>query len=237
MPPRSYSNSTRRRRPGPAAEVGMATSERLELGLLVGRDHVVVCAKCFAVEDPLVEVEEQRGLLGEVRVAREAPRAITPGLDRRRRQPAAHRRRRDRLDEPFAPRLGRQLVRAPARQRNVTSLGWLAGQRLDPRHHRGAETPRPSRARTVSQTSKSLFTKALAPLRRHVDTDPNAPGDVHVLRTIGRRQHDASSNYLAVRGPPRRCPFLEHGTVRWWRAELGRANDETSANRPPHRTR
>ena len=36
----------------------MATSERLELGLLVGRDHVVVCAKCLAVEDPLVEVED-----------------------------------------------------------------------------------------------------------------------------------------------------------------------------------
>ena len=215
----------------------MATSERLELGLLVGRDHVVVCAECLAVEDPLVEVENARAFAAKSGSRVEDPRAITPWLDRRRRQPAAHRRRRDRLDEPFAPRLGRQLVRAPPRQRNVTSLGWLAGQRLDPGHHRGAETPRPSRARAVLQSRKSLFTKALAPLRRHVDTHPDALG-----RCPRSAHHRPPPPRCELALPRRARPFRDDarssstarsaGESRTWKGERRDIGKPTSSPHP-----
>ena len=79
-----------------------------------------------------------------------------------------HRRRRDRLDEPFAHCLGGQLKRAPPRQRDVAPLGRLAGQGLDPRHHPTAEASRPPRSVAILQAGLPLLTEALPPLHPHV---------------------------------------------------------------------
>jgi hypothetical protein len=70
--------AARRRGQGP-----VAAAQRLQLGLLVGGDHVLVGAQAPALEAPLVEIEHRRGLGGEVGVAGKEPRAHLPGLDRR----------------------------------------------------------------------------------------------------------------------------------------------------------
>jgi hypothetical protein len=51
----------------------MATAQRLKLGLLVRRDHVVLRSERDALDDASVEVKDPGCLLGEVRVAREDP--------------------------------------------------------------------------------------------------------------------------------------------------------------------
>jgi hypothetical protein len=43
--------------PRPRSEAGVEAPERLELGLLFGRNDVVAYAERLPVEDPLVEVE------------------------------------------------------------------------------------------------------------------------------------------------------------------------------------
>ena len=64
--------------PRARTEIGMASLQRLELGLLVGRDHIVVRAERDACKDPGVEVEDARRLGGE-RVTGKDPRPIAPG--------------------------------------------------------------------------------------------------------------------------------------------------------------
>jgi hypothetical protein len=51
----------------------MAARQGLELGLLVGGDHVVVLAEGLAVKGSVVAVEHTGCLGGEVRVPREDP--------------------------------------------------------------------------------------------------------------------------------------------------------------------
>src|SRR3954454_6113274 len=63
----------------------------LDRGLGVGADHAVAGLKQLAFPAALVEVEDRAGLLQEVGVAREDPRALLPGLDRVLGQPATDR--------------------------------------------------------------------------------------------------------------------------------------------------
>jgi len=72
----------------------VAAAERLQLRLLVGANDVLVRAQPLALEHPPIEIQRAAGLLGEVRVACEQPRARLPRLDRVLVQPAPDRRRR-----------------------------------------------------------------------------------------------------------------------------------------------
>jgi len=72
----------------------VAAAERLQLGLLVGRDHQLIRAQAPSLEAPGVEVEHAACLAGKVGVAGKEPGAHLPGLDRRIMQPAPDRRRR-----------------------------------------------------------------------------------------------------------------------------------------------
>src|SRR5215211_2933920 len=63
----------------------------LDRGLGVGADHAVAGLKQLAFPAALVEVEDRAGLLKKLRVAREDPRALLPGLDRVVGQPATDR--------------------------------------------------------------------------------------------------------------------------------------------------
>src|SRR5665213_103847 len=59
----------------------MTTTPCLDRGLLVRGDHVLILGEFSAIEDPFVEVEDDAGLLREVGIAREDPRAVAPGPD------------------------------------------------------------------------------------------------------------------------------------------------------------
>jgi hypothetical protein len=103
----------------------MTAPQRLQLGLLVGADHILVIAQLTASPVPVVQVEHPGGLVLKVRVAGKDPGPVLPRLHRVRSQPAAHRRGRDHLDQSTSRDLGRQVRAGPPRQRNVEAAGGL----------------------------------------------------------------------------------------------------------------
>ena len=109
----------------------VATQQRLQLRLLVSRDHIVARVQPPTLPAALVEIERTAGLLAEVRVAREHPRAPRPRADRILGQPPPDRRPRDLADDPALDRFARELSRRPARQRPPGLGRQLARQRLD----------------------------------------------------------------------------------------------------------
>ncbi len=68
------------------------THAGLDAGLLVGADDEVVAFQALSLPFPRVEVEDVSGLGGEVRIAREDPRAVLPGADGIFGEPSPHRR-------------------------------------------------------------------------------------------------------------------------------------------------
>src|SRR5712691_5185260 len=88
---RSYSCSTSWPRPGAGGAL-VHPLARLDRGFGVGADHHVGGLEQPALPAALVEVEHPPGLLQEVRVAREDPGTLLPGLDRVLGEPAPDRR-------------------------------------------------------------------------------------------------------------------------------------------------
>jgi hypothetical protein len=107
----------------------VAASERLQLRLLVGRDHELAGMKQPPLEAAGVEVEHPAHLRLEVGVAAEDPRAHLPGLDRVPRQPAPDRRGRG-LGNPTLDHQTVKLSAGEARERDAAGGGQLAGDRL-----------------------------------------------------------------------------------------------------------
>jgi hypothetical protein len=76
----------------------VAAAAGLDGGLLVGAEDILVVAERLAGEPPLVEVEDDGCLGGEVGVAGKDPGAVLPRLDRVVLQPAPQRGGRDVVD-------------------------------------------------------------------------------------------------------------------------------------------
>lgn len=91
----------------------VASAAGLDGGLLVGGDHVLVWAQGRTFPDAGVEVQYPAGLDTEVRVPDEDPGLVLPGFGRVLGQPAAHRGRRDRIDDTGGDGLASQLRGAP----------------------------------------------------------------------------------------------------------------------------
>jgi hypothetical protein len=79
---------------------GVAAAARLDAGLLIGADDVLVLTEGPAVDDALVQVQHSGGLGPERRVTREDPGVVPPRPDGILGQPAAQRRGRNVLDQP-----------------------------------------------------------------------------------------------------------------------------------------
>ena len=118
------------RAPGARRDGLMLTSERLQLGLLVSADHVLVRAQPFALEGAGVEVQHPAGFGGEVGVAREDPRTGLPRLDRVLGQPAPDRRGR-RLGDTALDHQTVQLNPRESGERQLVGARQLARDRLD----------------------------------------------------------------------------------------------------------
>jgi hypothetical protein len=114
----------------PGGHRRMATSERLQLGLLIGADHVLIRTQPAALEHPRVEIEYPPGLFGEGGIAREDPRARLPRLDRVIVQPAPDRRR-GRVGHAALDHQPVQLSAREAPQRDAVGDRQLARERLD----------------------------------------------------------------------------------------------------------
>src|SRR5207244_7777031 len=133
---------------GPGRDRSVDARPRLDRGLLVGAEHVLVRAERLALKDPLVEIEHDAGLLGEARVAREDPAAVTPGSDRVFIEPAPDRRARDRLDDAALNHEPAQILARETRERQTKLARERAGKRLDlsddPRGEKPACVPAPA---------------------------------------------------------------------------------------------
>jgi len=102
----------------------------LDRGFRVGADDHVAGLKQLAFPAPRVQVEHRAGLLKEVRVAREDPRAVLPRADRVVGQPTSDRRRR-RVADGVLNDEAMDLRATEARQRQTVRLGRLARDCLD----------------------------------------------------------------------------------------------------------
>jgi site-specific DNA recombinase len=124
---------------------------------LVGAHDEIAGLKQLSFPAALVEIEDPAGLLGELGVAREDPRAVVPRADRVLCQPPPDRDRRDCRDDPALDRLPGQLSARPARERDAPLGRQLARQRLDLGHLRRGEKRRgrPGRGLSSSPCSPS----------------------------------------------------------------------------------
>lgn len=139
----------------------MLASERLQLSLLIGADHVLVWAQALALERAGIQIQHPAGLLGKVGVAREDPGAGLPRLDRVLMQPPPDRRGR-RLRHPALDHQAVQLNPGETRERQLVGARQLARDRLDLgdlfRGGSGAGAPRVScRSTPRSAPRRSVF--------------------------------------------------------------------------------
>src|SRR5215212_233691 len=176
----------------------MAAAARLDLGFLIGRQHVLVVAQQLALEEALVQVQNPAGLGGEVWGPREDPRVVPPRLDGILGQPAAQRRGRDRLDQPAADDLSPQLLKAPPADRNATGHWQFTGDRLDLGHDGRREHPRPARPFAIPESVHPLGGVALAPLGGGVGCDPELAGDPCIGPPAGGQQYDPGPGDLPL---------------------------------------
>ena len=119
-----------RRTARPDGQRLMPAPERLQLGLLIGADDVLVGAQALALKDTGVEVERAAGLGREVGVARGDRRARLPRLDRVVVQPAPDRCRR-RVGHAALDHQPVQLSARETAERQAARHGQLARDRLD----------------------------------------------------------------------------------------------------------
>jgi len=93
----------------PRRKARMAATARLDGGLLIARDDELVVEELPLAIDPLVEVEDDAGLLRELRVAGEDPGPVPPGTDHGVVKDASHRRGAERVGDPRSDDLRRDL--------------------------------------------------------------------------------------------------------------------------------
>ena len=191
----------------------MAPRQGLELGLLIGADHILVGAELDPAPEPLVELEHPGRLDREVRVPREDPRPVLPGLDRVLMQPPPYRRGRHRPDQPLGDRLDGQLRGAPPRQRHLPLHGRFACHCLDLGHHLRSERPRPSPTRAVFQAGQARLVEPLAPHADHIDVHVESLSDPRVLLVARGQQHDLGPDHRRERRGISAGTLLQHRTI------------------------
>jgi hypothetical protein len=108
----------------------VTTNPCLNAGLLIRTDDEVPAAQPLSFPQTRVKIQDAAGLLREVRIARENPVRITPGLDRIGVQNPPNRARTDRTLQSFR-RLFRQVRRRQSAQGQFRPANRLTGDRFD----------------------------------------------------------------------------------------------------------
>ncbi len=163
--------------------------ERLDLGLLVHAEHDGALGR---VE---IEPDDVADLLDEQRVPRELPRVLAVWLEPERLPDPVHRRL-------CQSDLGRHRARRPMRRVPRRRLERLDDHLLDLGVGDLPGLPRPW---LIGQPIQAMLAEAVAPAPRGRDVDPESLGDLGVVQTVGRGQHDprALGQRLSARTPPR----------------------------------
>jgi hypothetical protein len=179
---------------------GVAAAARLDAGLLIGGDHVLVAGERDAVPDPRVKVQDPGGLGGEVRVADEQPGPVLPGFDRVGGQDPADGGGGDRIGDAAFGHLGGQIGAAPPRQWHPGLGRQLAGQRFDLGDLDRGECRRASGPGPVGQPRHALPGVAASPQADSVDHHATTAGDLDVGVAAGGVEHDPDADDLLVGG-------------------------------------
>ena len=103
----------------------------MDAGLLVGRDHVFVCAQGLPLPGSCVEIENTACLVGKIGIPGEDPAAMLPRADGVFREPPPDGRVADRGDEAPANDLSLDLSRGEAGQGQADLARQLAGEGLN----------------------------------------------------------------------------------------------------------
>ena len=119
----------------------MAAAARLNRGLLVRGDHVVVETQALALPGAGIEVEHAPGLGGEVGIAGEDPASVGPGSDGVGGEPAPDGGAGDLGHETAADHLGSDVWHVQPGQRDAELSGQLTREGFDLDHDLGGERP------------------------------------------------------------------------------------------------
>jgi hypothetical protein len=206
-------------------QVRGATSQRLELRLLIGANHVLVVAQRLAVPQPVVQVQHPTGLDREVRVTREDPRPVLPRLDHVLTQPPPHGGGRDRLHHSACDRSGGQLSAAPPEPAALRSRPAVQAIALtSAAATAGKVRGRPLRGRSSSPASRSAA---------------NRPRHLRTVSTVTTRRSAITALLSPVRRPARSRPAAHHAAHRGsggpGRQELPLSTAQHDPNRAAHR--
>lgn len=159
----------------------------LDRGLRVGAYHHVAGLKQLAFPAALVEIEYPSGLLQEVGVPWEDPRAMLPGFDRILGQPPSDRRR-GRVADGTLNDEAVDLRSTETRERNAELTRQLARDRLDLRDlFRGENDAGAPRVVCPSTPPGAPQQSVFANARRHQDSYPAAYRSRHSARHQPRR--------------------------------------------------
>jgi len=188
------------------------SAQRLQLGLLVGADDVLVGAQPAAFEDPGVEIQRPPGLLGNSasrgtiqertcqgliasscsqRQIVDADASVTPRSMTRR--CSSTREKRDN---------GSSCVRGNAHAIALTSATCCGGK-----------TTRPTRPRPIAQSLKAMFGKSSSPTPDQARRGIQPPSDLGVRDTLRGVQHDPSALHILEGQLLRTRHPLKHTTL------------------------
>jgi len=115
----------------PRRQRGMLASARLDAGLLVGAQDIVVWSEGKSLPTALIEIEDAAGLGGEPGIAREDPTAMAPRAQGILTEPAPQGRAADLSHQPLGHHLLAQIADRPTGQRQAVLRRQFTGQRLD----------------------------------------------------------------------------------------------------------
>ena len=109
----------------------MDAQPRLDAGLLVGRDDVLILAQRLPLPAPLVQIQDAPGLGLEVQIARKDPAAVLPRPDGVFVQPTPDRAVADARHQARALSVSRHIGHAESRQWQAEVGPQLARERFD----------------------------------------------------------------------------------------------------------
>lgn len=125
---------------------GVKTAQRLDTGLLIGRQHELIVLQGASIPQPSIKVQDAPGFFGEVRIAGEYPRAMLPRSNRILMEPAPYGALTYGRHKATLPSLPGYIGRTPAGKRHLMGRRQLASQGLNLNNQIWGEKPGDDRA-------------------------------------------------------------------------------------------
>src|SRR5208283_1495917 len=134
---------------------------RLDAGLLVGGDYIVVLPERHTHPFALIQIQDRPCLVGKLRITRENPATILPGLDGIRAQPSPDGDPTDTGDNSTFHNIPFNFFTAKARQRYAQFRGEFTSQRFNCHHDSGGKIEQGARVWIGRTTQPGAFRKTV----------------------------------------------------------------------------